>query len=331
MTMLLTILKIIGIVLLVVLLTILVLLLLVLFVPVRYEARGTRRMEDDVPARITVKAHWLLHIINVSFRYPEAAFVRVRLFCFTLFSTEPKPESEEKRKEEQISDDENKAGNVAEKEQEKQPEKISESVLKKEQAEENASMEEGEGDAPGEISAESTDKSEEKSEENQQDEEDYRPKFFDFLGKIFQILKNIQYTIRKICDKIKHIIQNIRYYINVIQSNAFRSAWGVCSGEVISLLRSIRPRKLEGSFTVGTGDPATTAQILAVHGMLYPLIGEHIIMIPDFERFIIEGQFLVKGRITLFRFLKTAGRLFFHKDLRKVIRLFKKGGSTNGR
>lgn len=303
MTMLLTILKIIGIILLVVLLTILVLLLLVLFVPVRYEARGSRKMEDDVPARITVRAHWLFHIVHVSFRYPEAAFVRVRLLGFPVFSTEPKPEPEKKREEEQVSDD----GNIAH------------------------SIAGGIANGIGEKKEQSEEKIEEKSEENQQEEEENTPKFFDFIRKIFQILKNIQYTIRKICDKIKHIIQNIRYYINVIQSDPFRSAWGVCSGEVFSLLKSIGPRKLEGSFTVGTGDPASTAQILAIHGMLYPLIGEHITVVPDFEHSVMEGQFLVKGRITLVRFLKTAGRLYFHRDLRKVIRLLKKGGSANGR
>ena len=308
MTMLLTILKIIGIVFLIVLLTILVLLLLVLFVPIRYEAKGNRRMEDDVPARITVKAHWLLHIMHVSFRYPEAAFVRVRLLGLPIFSTKQKPES--------LSEQTDKPET---KESEKKPEK------------ETAKEQKKESEVPH---SESTDIPREKLGENPQDEEPEEenvPKFLLFLRKIFQILKNIQYTIQKICDNIKHIIKNIRHYINVIQSDAFSSAWGVCSGEVLGLLRSIRPRKLEGSFTVGTGDPASTAQILAVHGMLYPLIGEHITIIPDFERFVIEGQFLVRGRVTLFRFLKTAGRLYFHKGLRKVIRLLKKGGSTNGR
>lgn len=322
MTMLLTILKIIGIVLLIVLLAILVLLLFVLFVPIRYEARGNRRMEDDVPARIVVRAHWLLHIINVSFRYPEAAYVKVRILCFTIFSTKPGPEAETEKKE-TVQDAVQHTGQGTETPTEKTQVMPTEKQI--------------EGDSPDvneasiKFSDEKTgDYSKEDSREEDAEEES-TPKFLQFFWKLFEILKNIQYTIQKICDKIKHIIKNIRYYINVIQSEHFRSAWSVCSGEVLGLLQSIRPRKLEGSFTVGTGDPASTAQILAIHGMLYPLIGEHITVIPDFERFVIEGQFLIKGRITLFRFLKTAGRLYFHKDLRKVIRLLKKGGSANGR
>lgn len=323
MTMLLTILKIIGIVLLVVLLTILVLLLFVLFVPIRYEARGSRRMEDDVPARIVVRAHWLLHIINVSFRYPEAAYVRVRILCFTIFSTKAESEAE-KEKKETVQDTAQHTGLSTDITGEKKHEMPHE-MPPEEQVE----------DAPVKFSEEKTGDNSRKNSGESPGEEDMEeegsPKFLQFFRKLFEILKNIQYTIQKICDKIKHIIKNIRYYINVIQSEPFRSAWGVCSGEVLGLLQSIRPRKLEGSFTVGTGDPASTAQILAIHGMLYPLIGEHITVIPDFERFVIEGQFQIKGRITLFRFLKTAGRLYFHKDLRKVIRLLKKGGSTNGR
>lgn len=323
MTMLLTILKIIGIVLLVVLLTILVMLLFVLFVPIRYETRGNRRMEDDVPARIAVRAHWLLHIINVSFRYPEAAYVRVRIFCFTVFSTRPESEAE-KEKKETVQDAAQHTGQSTDITGEKKhdmPHDMPQEISPEEQVE----------DAPVKFTEEKTEKNSVESPGEEDAEEEGSPKFLQFLRKLFKILKNIQYTIQKICDKIKHIIKNIRYYINVIQSEHFRSAWGVCSDEVLGLLQSICPRKLEGSFTVGTGDPASTAQILAIHGMLYPLIGEHITVIPDFERFVIEGQFLIKGRITLFRFLKTAGKLYFHKDLRKVIRLLKKGGSTNGR
>lgn len=326
MTMLLTILKIIGIVLLVVLLAILVLLLFVLFVPIRYEARGSRRMEDDVPARITVRAHWLLHIINVSFRYPEAAYVRVRIFCFTVFSTRTEPEAENEKKE-TARDTARHTGQgtdtAAAKTQVMPPEKQIE--------DEFPDVNEASMKFPDEKTGDNSRENIGENPREEDTEEECSPKFLQFFRKLFEILKNIQYTIQKICDKIKHIIKNIRYYINVIQSDPFRSAWGVCSGEILGLLQSIRPRKLEGNFTVGTGDPASTAQILAIHGMLYPLIGEHITVIPDFERFVIEGQFLLKGRITLFRFLKTAGRLYFHKDLRKVIRLLKKGGSTNGR
>ena len=128
----------------------------------------------------------------------------------------------------------------------------------------------------------------------------------------------------QICDKIKHVISNIRYYLAVIQSNCFKRAFSLCKTEVFSLIKSILPRRIKGTFLVGTGDPASTAQILAVHGMLYPIIGNHITITPDFENAVIEGDLLVKGRITVFKALKTAIKVYFNKDVRKVLRLLKR-------
>lgn len=149
----------------------------------------------------------------------------------------------------------------------------------------------------------------------------------EFFGKIWNFLKNIQYTIARICDKIKHIVKNIQYYLKILQSDAFRNAWHVCGGEAVSLLKSILPRKLEGQLRVGTGDPAGTGQILSVYGILYPLIGNHIDILPDFEQAVLEGELFAKGRITVFRALKTAWVIYFNKDLRRLIKLLKKGGS----
>lgn len=116
----------------------------------------------------------------------------------------------------------------------------------------------------------------------------------------------------------------------MLQSDSFKRAFDLCRNEVFSLISSILPRKLIGHVTVGTGDPASTAQILAVHGILYPLIGNHIFITPDFENSVLEGDFYMKGKITVFKILKTAGKVYFNKDLRRVIRLLKRR-QYNGR
>ena len=90
------------------------------------------------------------------------------------------------------------------------------------------------------------------------------------------------------------------------------------------MLKSISPRKIRGSVLIGTGDPASTGQILAVYGMLYPLLGYHIDIVPDFEQQIIEGDLYVKGKITVFKALKTAWIVYFNKDLRRLIKLLKR-------
>lgn len=307
-TILLSALKIIGIFLLCLLLLILALLLFVLFVPVRYKIQGYRRENDEAPVRIAVKATWLLHILNITFRYPEEAFVRVRIFCFTVFSTEKQEKKEEKDKAAVTE----KADQTEKKDSGNETENTDE-AKKAPDTTEPAPAKESENDAQASQTM-----------QEEPDQEPEEPTLTKFFKKLFGLLKNIKYTIWQIYDKIKHIIKNIRYYIKIIESDAFSRAWSVCSKEVFSLLKSILPGKLSADFVIGTGDPASTAKILSVYGILYPMTGDHIRITPEFERSVVEGDFFIKGKITVIRLLKTAIKLYFNKDLRKVIRLFKK-------
>lgn len=299
----LSILKITGIVLLCVLLLLLTAVFLLLFVPVRYQIKGYRREKDDAPVRASVKVTWLLHIVNASFRYPEEAYVKIRIFCFTVFSTMKKRAKKtvpaDSKKSEKKEDVSQKAA---------QQEKITrkEETVQEEQP----------------IQEEKTAQKEQPVQEETMQEE--KVSFTQFLKKLFDILRNIKYTINQIYDKIKHIIINIRYYIGIIESDSFQRAWKLCSNQAVMLIKSIRPRKIQGDFVIGMDDPAGTARILAVQGILYPVIGNHIIITPDFDHSIIEGDFFIKGRITVYKVLRTALKVYFNKDLRRVIRLFKK-------
>ena len=312
---LLTILKGIGIILLVIFIVLAVLLLLVLFVPVRYRVDGCRTAADDVPVRITLKVSWLLHLLRARYQYPGNPVLQVYLLCFPLF-----PSREKKN-----------AGNTAESTtKEDIPENTSKAAAKvsganpADRAEESADKENDKGEAC--VSGESV-----SSQEKQANEEDEQPTLLKFFHKLFRLLQNIRYTITRIYDKIKHVIRNIRYYFAVIQSERFKRAFGLCRTEIFSLLKGILPGKISGNFIIGTGDPAGTAQILAVHGLLYPLIGNHITITPDFENSVIEGDFLVKGRITAAKILKTAIKIYFNKDVKQVIRLLKREAAINGR
>ncbi|MBO5056804.1 MAG: DUF2953 domain-containing protein [Lachnospiraceae bacterium] len=331
-TVLLSILKIIGIVLLCILALILTVLLLILFVPVRYQVKGCRREGDEVPARAAVKITWLLHILNAAFRYPEEPYIKVRIFCFTVFSTLKKetPEGKTEEKAEEKANDK-----TAEKAEDKGKQDDAGTLEKEKSAAENKSpVRDEDAEQKEAVKTRTPDEGNEKPEpetgQNDENEEE-EPTVFRFIQKLIAILKNIKYTICKICDKIKEIIQNIRYYIKIVQSDSFRSAFRVCREEALKLIKSILPGKITGDFVIGLGDPAKTAQILSVQGILYPVIGNHINITPDFERSVFEGDFFIKGKVTVFRVLKTAAKVYFNKDLRKVIRLFKKGGSINGR
>jgi len=308
------ILKVLGILLLVLLGFALLLILLVLFIPVRYTLNGQKGGETEQPLSFRIKVTWLLHILNMQFCYPDAAYLRVRVFCFTVFrsdrekaSSDDKPEPQSEKTE---SGSENKTADRPESSLKKQPE--------------NGKLDDPSDETKDKTEDKIEDKTENKKEAEQKPEAEEEPTKRGFFKKLISLLKNIKYTITKICDKIKDIIKNIRYYLEILKSDSFKNAFSVCKTQIFTLLKRIRPGKIKGNLLIGTGDPASTGQVLAVYGMLYPFIGNNIILTPDFENQIIEGDLLIKGKITVFGLLKSAWIIFFNKDIRRVIKLLKR-------
>lgn len=296
-TVLLLILKILGIVLLVLLGILLAFLLIVLFVPVRYQGSGYREEGDPVPVHVQLKVTWLLHLVRVSFIYPEEAFLKVKVLFFQIL-----PAKEKKKK----------ASNKKEADG-KKPKTDKKEV--------------------GSDVSDTTSDQKISDEGNAADEDggDDRRTLLDFVRKLFFAIRNIKYTIRKIYDKINHIIHNIRYYIKILQTESFKRAFVLCREQLLRLMKIVLPRKVSGTFTIGMEDPAATGQILSIYGILYPLIGDSITVIPDFEKPVMEGSFRFKGKITAFTLIRIAAKIYFDKDLKRVICLFKKEAVQNGR
>lgn len=339
----LTILKIIGIILLVVLGLILLIVLLVLFVPIRYRIDASKDAEGEQQIHALVKVTWLLHLLNIRFFYPEEAYLRVRISCFTLFrSDQPTKEAAFAKK-----------NTAAEKKKESEAKTVKTSKASKEDSEfslqdedtllateddfkkndfkkndfKNHPESQPEHESEAEINsgeAEAGNREDADFQEKTSKWELLREKILWCIQKLWELLKNIRYTIQSIYDKIRNIIHHIRYYYKVLRSDLFHRTWEKCSKEALRLLKSIAPRKVKGCLHIGMEDPATTGQILGYYGMLYPLIGGHIDVIPDFDQVILEGSLKIRGHITLFQAVRTACAIYFNKDLRKLIRLLKR-------
>ncbi len=296
-TVLLLILKILGIVLLVFLGILLALLLIVLFVPVRYQGSGYREEGDPVPVHVQLKVTWLLHLVRVSFIYPEEAFLKVKILFFQIL-----PAKEKKKK---ASNKKEADGKKPKTDKKEVGSDVSDTTSDQKISDEgNTAVEDGGDD---------------------------RRTLLDFVRKLFSAIRNIKYTIRKIYDKINHIIHNIRYYIKILQTESFKRAFVLCREQLLRLMKIVLPRKVSGTFTIGMEDPAATGQILSIYGILYPLIGDSITVIPDFEKPVMEGSFRFKGKITAFTLIRIAAKIYFDKDLKRVICLFKKEAVQNGR
>ena len=66
-------------------------------------------------------------------------------------------------------------------------------------------------------------------------------------------------------------------------------------------------------------DPSTTGQVLGAVSVLLPFYREHVILAPDFEQRILEGQLYMKGRIQIGFFLLLGLQALWNRDLMNTI------------
>lgn len=318
---LLLILKIIGIIFLCILGMLILALLCFLFVPVRYRIEVVRKEgENEPPVVVQAKITWLLHFLNVLIRYSTEFYLRIRLLFIPVFRL---PQKEK-----------NRAGKR--KKREKREEKKEEKEEAKEEAKEVKREEIAE--EKEEIPRITVKIKERETEQNTgctKAAEALKPQNFvhklrALWKKIQNFIENIQYTIRNICDKIKEIWNNIQYYSDLVQSDVFQNTFILCKKELCRIFKGIMPKTFVADLAVGMDDPAATGKILAVCGMLYPVLGGHINVVGDFEQKRLEGRIFMKGRIYGITLLYVCVKIYFNENVKKLYKLLKKGGSVNG-
>ena len=358
---LLLILKIIGIVLGTLLAVLLIGLCIALFVPVRYQIEASRtEAEGAPPIEASAKITWLLHLVNIRIQYPADVYLRARIFLFTVFRLPQKPkktdDKKKRRKKKQPAEGGENDSAVENGENDSAVEGgESDSAVENEEKDfsiegrenvssvkrgENASSAESEANvipaeskepagnaeaiSDGKAAVQEEAPSMEPVSEPGKQKKTCLEKLKEKIMQIRRIFQKIWYTLTGICDKIKTIWENIEYYIGILQSDTFKRAFSLCKDELSSVFSYIRPRKFQADVTIGMDDPAATGKILSYYGMLYPFIGSSVNVVSDFERKRLEGTVFIKGKIRLFTFVKAALRIYFNKDIRKLLKLFKK-------
>lgn len=326
------ILKIIGITILSILALLLLLLLLVLFVPIRYKLKFSRSgISGDPPALVVGKVTWLLHLINIRAMYPSDIYVRCRVFLFTVFRFPSKKEKnvkkekntkekakkdkkKDKKNKDAASDDKNEvceSGNTTNKD---------ETFKKNEECESDASKNDIINDVEADSKGADTEEKLSISE-----------KWERLKATIKNKIESVEETITHLEEKKDDITNKIEYYQNIIESKTFSDALSLCKKELLGILKSIGPRKVDVNLEVGMDDPSTTATILSYYGMFYAYLYNKVHLVGNFEEAVIRGNGIIKGKITIARLLLAGIRVYFNKNIKKLLRMLKKEEKKNGR
>lgn len=136
--------------------------------------------------------------------------------------------------------------------------------------------------------------------------------------------EKIKYTFQKICDNIRSLGKKKERLTAFVRNEVHKSAFFKTVRELRRFLKTLRPRKAEVYAEVGFADPAVTGYVLALISMIYPFIGEHTEVLPDFEHRIFRGRIFVKGRIRALHIVSFVLRLLMDKNVRTTYRHIKK-------
>ena len=130
--------------------------------------------------------------------------------------------------------------------------------------------------------------------------------------------------LRRIRGNIEKIAETVRYYYNLCREESTKEAFLFCKRQLCWLLRKIAPKKIKGEVQFGTGDPATTGELMGAVSILLPIYSYSVELSPDFEQKILEGEIEAEGRLRGWYMLVLAWNFFRNKNLRHVIKKFRR-------
>ena len=98
-------------------------------------------------------------------------------------------------------------------------------------------------------------------------------------------------------NKIKALWSKIQYYYLILKRKETQITLSRGKERLIRMLLSMAPKKWMISGIIGFQDPSLTGELMAVLGILYPHLGKHLKITPDFQTEVLEIQGFAKGRL----------------------------------
>lgn len=305
-------------------------LFLFLFVPLRYRLEGHFYPGDTEPQEnryfLHVSFSWLFHLIRGGISLPGEGSFTIRVAFWTLLPRKDRQLRTGRRrgrKEEKQTADQKDAERMMAAEDSDPKEADAEAFASDHAEREEAEQREGKEERRTDAMEESLE--EENSDDSLKHNLNERIRFFsvfgarvwEFLKKPYQVLKRIQYTIYSMYVRISMVKA-------LLESDAFASAFRLALRKMGVVIRSLLPKSGKAELTIGLDNPADTASVLALYGILSPFLPRGVKVFANFEEPILTGDFRLHGRITCFCILRCGLALWMDGNVRRVVRRFQK-------
>jgi len=116
------------------------------------------------------------------------------------------------------------------------------------------------------------------------------------------------------------ILEQIKSGIALLRSDKHKGVLKFVLGKAYKMIKSILPRHIEADMIFGLDDPATTGLILGGVSMFYPSYGNAVVITPNFEEVMFEGDIKVRGKIVIGVLVYYGLRVIIDKRVRSIIK-----------
>ena len=263
-------------------------LFLFLFVPLRYRLEGHFYPGDTEPQEnryfLHVSFSWLFHLIRGGISLPGEGSFTIRVAFWTLLPRKDRQLRTGRRrgrKEEKQTAGKKDAERMMAVEDSDPKETDAEAFAGDHAEREEAEQREGKEERRTDAMEESLE--EENSDDSLKHNLYERIRFFsvfgarvwEFLKKPYQVLKRIQYTIYSMYVRISMVKA-------LLESDAFASAFRLALRKMGVVIRSLLPKSGKAELTIGLDNPADTASVLALYGILSPFLPRGVTVFAHF-------------------------------------------------
>ena len=137
--------------------------------------------------------------------------------------------------------------------------------------------------------------------------------------------KPLTETLREIPDKVQGILDKVDAWLFLLTDPDTQSALEKVFTSLGAMLRHYLPREWHLNGVLGLGDPAASAGVLQVCGLLYPATDGRLQLDTDFLEYRFDIDTAGRGRIRLIHILTAAVRIILDGNVRGVITKVRKG------
>ena len=143
-----------------------------------------------------------------------------------------------------------------------------------------------------------------------------------FIDSAEEKLRNIWQSIKVTAIAMKAAFDKRSTQVRKLQAlwedKRFAKGKALLIERIKKLSSELSPRAGSGRVRIGRDDPFETGQMMQLAAFLYPLYGDRVEVVPDFDETILEGEIDLRGRLKLIVAAEAAFRLFFNRELRAM-------------